>query len=122
MIPTTSKLIKMISNSFVNFCLLEYPEKLKIKIKQDFNLKQQNFMLQKKTENFITTLTLDNQLKKKQFEFLRVLYNNGSYRGLRHKRNLPTRGQRTHTNARTQKKLAKIRLTFKKKNESTSTI
>jgi small subunit ribosomal protein S13 len=27
----------------------------------------------------------------------------GSYRGLRHRRNLPTRGQRTHTNARTKK-------------------
>ena len=27
----------------------------------------------------------------------------GSYRGLRHRRSLPTRGQRTHTNARTRK-------------------
>ncbi|MCZ6695359.1 MAG: 30S ribosomal protein S13 [Acidobacteria bacterium] len=27
----------------------------------------------------------------------------GSYKGLRHRRNLPTRGQRTHTNARTRK-------------------
>ena len=27
----------------------------------------------------------------------------GSYRGLRHKRGLPVRGQRTHTNARTRK-------------------
>jgi small subunit ribosomal protein S13 len=27
----------------------------------------------------------------------------GSYRGLRHRRNLPVRGQRTHTNARTHK-------------------
>ncbi|MFQ6673532.1 MAG: 30S ribosomal protein S13 [Fidelibacterota bacterium] len=27
----------------------------------------------------------------------------GSYRGLRHRRNLPLRGQRTHTNARTKK-------------------
>ena len=27
----------------------------------------------------------------------------GSYRGLRHRRNLPVRGQRTHTNARTKK-------------------
>ncbi len=31
----------------------------------------------------------------------------GSYRGLRHRRNLPTRGQRTHTNARTRKGPAK---------------
>lgn len=27
----------------------------------------------------------------------------GSYRGLRHRKGLPTRGQRTHTNARTRK-------------------
>jgi small subunit ribosomal protein S13 len=27
----------------------------------------------------------------------------GSYRGLRHRRGLPSRGQRTHTNARTKK-------------------
>jgi small subunit ribosomal protein S13 len=27
----------------------------------------------------------------------------GSYRGLRHRKNLPVRGQRTHTNARTRK-------------------
>lgn len=27
----------------------------------------------------------------------------GSYRGMRHKRSLPVRGQRTHTNARTRK-------------------
>ena len=35
----------------------------------------------------------------------------GSYRGLRHRRNLPVRGQRTHTNARTRrgKKRAIIR-------------
>jgi small subunit ribosomal protein S13 len=31
----------------------------------------------------------------------------GCYRGLRHRRNLPVRGQRTHTNARTRKGKAK---------------
>lgn len=31
----------------------------------------------------------------------------GSYRGLRHRRRLPVRGQRTHTNARTRKGKAK---------------
>jgi small subunit ribosomal protein S13 len=31
----------------------------------------------------------------------------GSYRGLRHRRGLPVRGQRTHTNARTRKGPAK---------------
>ena len=31
----------------------------------------------------------------------------GCYRGLRHRRSLPVRGQRTHTNARTRKRKAK---------------
>src|ERR1041384_3452192 len=31
----------------------------------------------------------------------------GAYRGLRHRKNLPVRGQRTHTNARTRKGKAK---------------
>jgi small subunit ribosomal protein S13 len=31
----------------------------------------------------------------------------GAYRGLRHRRGLPVRGQRTHTNARTRKGPAK---------------
>lgn len=34
---------------------------------------------------------------------IRHLIEIGSYRGLRHRRNLPARGQRTHTNARTRK-------------------
>jgi small subunit ribosomal protein S13 len=39
----------------------------------------------------------------------------GSYRGLRHRRGLPTRGQRTHTNSRTRKGPRKGTVTNKKK-------
>jgi small subunit ribosomal protein S13 len=39
----------------------------------------------------------------------------GSYRGFRHRRNLPVRGQRTHTNARTRKGPRKGTITMKKK-------
>ncbi len=39
----------------------------------------------------------------------------GSYRGLRHRRSLPTRGQRTHTNARTRKGPRRGTVTAKKK-------
>ncbi len=38
----------------------------------------------------------------------------GSYRGMRHRRNLPVRGQRTHTNART-KKGPRVAIAGKKK-------
>jgi len=34
---------------------------------------------------------------------LKMLMDMGCYRGLRHRRGLPVRGQRTHTNARTRK-------------------
>jgi small subunit ribosomal protein S13 len=39
----------------------------------------------------------------------------GSYRGLRHRRGLPLRGQRTHTNARTRKGPRRGTVTNKKK-------
>ena len=39
----------------------------------------------------------------------------GSYRGYRHRRNLPVRGQRTHTNARTRKGPRKGTVAAKKK-------
>ena len=39
----------------------------------------------------------------------------GSYRGYRHRRNLPVRGQRTHTNARTRKGPRKGTVAIKKK-------
>jgi small subunit ribosomal protein S13 len=39
----------------------------------------------------------------------------GSYRGIRHRRNLPVRGQRTHTNARTRKGPRRMTVSIKKK-------
>ena len=39
----------------------------------------------------------------------------GSYRGLRHRRGLPVRGQRTHTNARTRKGPKRATVSGKKK-------
>ena len=38
---------------------------------------------------------------------IKRLMDHGNYRGLRHRRGLPVRGQRTHTNARTRKGPAK---------------
>ena len=42
-------------------------------------------------------------LRKEAAMNIRRLIEIGSYRGLRHRRSLPVRGQRTHTNARTRK-------------------
>lgn len=46
---------------------------------------------------------VEGDLRKEVALSIRRLIEIGSYRGLRHRRNLPVRGQRTHTNARTRK-------------------
>ncbi|MEG8099514.1 30S ribosomal protein S13 [Candidatus Liberibacter brunswickensis] len=45
---------------------------------------------------------------------IKSLMDLGCYRGLRHRRRLPVRGQRTHTNAQTRKKSGKGGITRKK--------
>ena len=46
---------------------------------------------------------VEGDLRKEVGQNIRRLIEIGSYRGVRHRRNLPLRGQRTHTNARTRK-------------------
>ncbi|MBX9602314.1 MAG: 30S ribosomal protein S13 [Bryobacteraceae bacterium] len=46
---------------------------------------------------------VEGDLRKELSLNIKRLIEMGSYRGLRHRRNLPARGQRTHTNARTRK-------------------
>jgi small subunit ribosomal protein S13 len=46
---------------------------------------------------------VEGDLRKKVQMDVKRLIEIGSYRGSRHRRNLPVRGQRTHTNARTRK-------------------
>ena len=46
---------------------------------------------------------VEGDLRKETSMNIKRLLEMGSYRGLRHRRNLPVRGQRTHTNARTRK-------------------
>jgi small subunit ribosomal protein S13 len=50
-----------------------------------------------------TTCTTEGDLRKEIMLNIKRLQEIGSYRGLRHKRSLPVRGQRTRTNARTRK-------------------
>jgi small subunit ribosomal protein S13 len=46
---------------------------------------------------------VEGDLRKEVSMSIKRLIEIGSYRGFRHRRNLPVRGQRTHTNARTRK-------------------
>ena len=50
---------------------------------------------------------IEGDLRKEIYLNITRLVNIGSYRGLRHTQGLPLRGQRTHTNGKTQKRLAK---------------
>lgn len=46
---------------------------------------------------------VEGELRKEVAMNIKRLIDLGTYRGLRHRRGLPVRGQRTHTNARTRK-------------------
>jgi small subunit ribosomal protein S13 len=52
-------------------------------------------------------LTVEGDLRREVQMNIKRMMDQGSYRGLRHRKNLPVRGQRTHTNARTRKGPAK---------------
>jgi small subunit ribosomal protein S13 len=58
---------------------------------------------------------VEGDLRKEMSLNIKRLMEMGSYRGLRHRRGLPARGQRTHTNARTRKGPRKGTVTNKKK-------
>jgi small subunit ribosomal protein S13 len=50
---------------------------------------------------------VEGDLRRDISQNIKMLMDIGCYRGLRHRRGLPVRGQRTHTNARTRKGPAK---------------
>jgi small subunit ribosomal protein S13 len=58
---------------------------------------------------------VEGDLRKEVSQDIKRLMDIGCYRGLRHRRNLPVRGQRTHTNARTRKGPRKGAIAGKKK-------
>ena len=51
--------------------------------------------------------TVEGDLRREVAINIKRLMDQGCYRGIRHRRGLPVRGQRTHTNARTRKGPAK---------------
>ena len=58
-------------------------------------------------EHIDATYKVEGDLRREVQMNIKRLMDQGCYRGLRHRRNLPVRGQRTHTNARTRKGPAK---------------
>jgi small subunit ribosomal protein S13 len=65
----------------------------------------------------VSKIVVEGDLRKEIFMNIRRLQQIGCYRGLRHKKGLPVRGQRTKTNARTRKgpRKAGSQITLKKK-------
>ena len=55
----------------------------------------------------IGRIAIEGDLRREMSINIKRLMDLGCYRGLRHRRGLPVRGQRTHTNARTRKGPAK---------------
>ncbi len=72
-----------------------------------------DFELEKIRENMAGILIEGNLRREVQLSIKRLI-DLGTYRGLRHKRGLPVRGQRTRTNARTKKGLRRASTSLRK--------
>jgi small subunit ribosomal protein S13 len=67
-----------------------------------------------KLRNELREYVIEGDLRRRSSQDVKRLQEIGSYRGIRHKKKLPVRGQRTHTNART-KRGKRIAVAGKKK-------
>jgi small subunit ribosomal protein S13 len=70
---------------------------------------------QVKLRNEVEALEVEGDLRRERSQNIKRLSEIGSYRGVRHRRGLPTRGQRTKTNARGRKGPKRMSVAGKKK-------
>ena len=68
-----------------------------------------------KLRDAVEELEVEGDLRRERSQNIKRLSEIGSYRGLRHRRGLPTRGQRTKTNARSRKGPRRMSVAGKKK-------
>jgi small subunit ribosomal protein S13 len=68
-----------------------------------------------KLREAVEALEVEGDLRRERSQNIKRLSEIGSYRGLRHRRGLPTRGQRTKTNGRSRKGPRKMSVAGKKK-------
>jgi small subunit ribosomal protein S13 len=68
-----------------------------------------------KLREAVEALEVEGDLRRERSQNIKRLSEIGSYRGVRHRRSLPTRGQRTKTNARGRKGPRKMSIAGKKK-------
>ena len=83
----------------------------------DFDVKTDNLPEEDlvKLRRVIDTFKVEGDLRRDVALNIKRYVDLGAYRGLRHRKNLPVRGQRTHTNARTRKGPRKGAVAGKKK-------
>ncbi len=67
-----------------------------------------------KIRDAVSKFNVEGDLRREIQLSIKRLIDLGTYRGLRHRRGLPVRGQRTRTNARTRKGPRKVGVTLKK--------
>ena len=89
----------------------------KAKLDQSIRVKDLTTEQEKKLRDVLTDLgfILEADLRRETSQNIKRLQEIGSYRGFRHRRKLPCRGQRTKTNARTRKGRKGAAVTKKKK-------
>ena len=68
-----------------------------------------------KLRDAVESLTVEGDLRRERSQNVKRLMEIGCYRGLRHRRGMPVRGQRTKTNARTRKGPRRMQVAGKKK-------
>jgi small subunit ribosomal protein S13 len=68
-----------------------------------------------KLREAIDDLTVEGDLRRERSQNIKRLMEIGCYRGMRHRRGLPVRGQNTKTNARTRKGPKRMQVAGKKK-------
>ena len=72
-------------------------------VSPDVRVKDLSTEDEQKLREVIETLKVEGDLRREVASNIKRLTDIGCYRGLRHRRGLPVRGQRTRTNARTRK-------------------
>jgi small subunit ribosomal protein S13 len=68
-----------------------------------------------KLRELVDDLTVEGDLRRERSQAIKRLMEIGCYRGMRHRRGLPVRGQKTKTNARTRKGPKRMSVAGKKK-------
>jgi small subunit ribosomal protein S13 len=87
----------------------------KAKIDPDTYVKDLTEDEQIKLRDAVEELEVEGDLRRERSQNIKRLSEIGSYRGVRHRRGLPTRGQRTKTNARGRKGPRRMSVAGKKK-------